>query len=160
MIRKLNGKIDVMKCYSIFHHSRWITLCMAFPYPAANSLAPMDHFLSFDVSLIIPKNTWKMLYATFKPTSAYIPLKPRTSGCVHNPNPFGFFLDIDLTHLTLGLPYALRLLGFDLSLPLWKLYEEPLGTLKGGRENWEQRNYSPLFPELMLESASLCPLEH
>ena len=32
------------------------------------------------------------------------PLKPRTSGCVHNPNPFGVFLDMDLTHLTPGFP--------------------------------------------------------
>ena len=42
-------------CYSGFHHSRWITLCMAFPCPVAESLDPMDHILSFDVSLIIPK---------------------------------------------------------------------------------------------------------
>ena len=40
--------------------------------------------------------------------------------CVQNPNPFGVFLDMDLTHLTPGLPYALRSLGFNLSLPLWK----------------------------------------
>ena len=32
---------------------------MAFPCPAADSLAPMDYFLSFDVSLIIPKNIIK-----------------------------------------------------------------------------------------------------
>ena len=31
-------------CYSWFYHSRWITLCMAFPCPAANSLDPLDHF--------------------------------------------------------------------------------------------------------------------
>ena len=37
---------------------------------------------------------------------------------------------MDLTHLTLGLPYALRSLIFDLSLPLEKLYKELLGTLK------------------------------
>ena len=43
-------------CYSGFHHSRGITLCMAFPCLAADSLDPMDHFLSFDVSLIIPKS--------------------------------------------------------------------------------------------------------
>ena len=51
-----------------------------------------------------------------------------------NPNPFGVFLDMDLTHSTPGLPYALRSLRFDLSLPLWKLYKEPLGTLKEYRE--------------------------
>ena len=59
-------------CYSGFHHSRWITLCMAFPCPAADSLDPMDHFLSFDVSLIIPTNIWKMIYTAFNPISAYI----------------------------------------------------------------------------------------
>ena len=42
-------------CYSGFHHSKWITLCMAFLCPVADSIDPMDHFLSFDVSLIIPK---------------------------------------------------------------------------------------------------------
>ena len=65
-------RMRLYRCYSGFHHSRWITLCMAFPCPAADSLAPMDHFLSFDVSLIIPKNTWKMLYVTFNLISAYI----------------------------------------------------------------------------------------
>ena len=90
------------------------------------------------------------------------PLYSRTSGCVHSLNPFGAFLDLDPTHATPGLPYALRSLRFDPSLSLVKLYKEPLGTLNGGeiRENWEYRNYSPLLPELMLESASLCPLEH
>ena len=61
------------------------------------------------------------------PITAYIE-------CVHNPNPFGVFLDMDPTHLTPGLPYALRLLKFNLSLPLGKLYKEPLGTLKAYRE--------------------------
>ena len=76
------------------------------------------------------------------------------------PNSFGVFLDMDLTHLSPSLPYALRSLGFDPSLSLLKLYKEPLGTLKAYRENWEKRNYSPLLPKLILESASLYPLEH
>ena len=59
-------------CYSWFHHSRWITLCMAFPCPDVESLDPMDHLLSFDVSLIISKNIWRMIHMTFKPISAYI----------------------------------------------------------------------------------------
>ena len=104
-----------------------------------------------------------MIHATFKLISAYTwvwPLKPRTSGCVQNLNPFGVFLDMDPTHSTPGLPYALRSHGFDLSLSLVNLYKEPLDTLKGIRENWEYRNYSPLLLELMLESTSLCPLEH
>ena len=45
---------------------------------------------------------------------------------------FGVILDMDPTHLTPGLPYALRSLEFDPSLFLVKLYKEPIGTLKGG----------------------------
>ena len=45
---------------------------MAFPRPAVDSLAPMDHFLSFDVSLTIPKKIRKMIYAAFSPITAYI----------------------------------------------------------------------------------------
>ena len=41
---------------------------------------------------------------------------------------------MDSTHLTIGLPYALRSLGFDPLLSLVKLYKEPLGTLKAYRE--------------------------
>ena len=59
-------------CYSWFYHSRWITLVWPFPCPSADSLDPFDHFLSFDVSLTIPKNMCKFLYATFKPLIAYI----------------------------------------------------------------------------------------
>ena len=42
------------------------------PYPYADSLDPMDHFRSFDVSYIIPKNMQKFPYATFKPFLLYI----------------------------------------------------------------------------------------
>ena len=42
------------------------------PYPSVDSLYPMDHFCSFDVSKIIPRNMLKLLYATFKPFIAYI----------------------------------------------------------------------------------------
>ena len=64
--------LEAWCCYSGFHHSRWITLCMAFPCPATDSLDPMDYLLSFDVSLIIPKTIWKMIYTDFYPISAYI----------------------------------------------------------------------------------------
>ena len=47
-----------------------------------------------------------MMHVTFKPLITYIRRFDQV------------FLDMDLTHLTPGLPYALRLLGFDLSLPL------------------------------------------
>ena len=43
--------------------------------------------------------------------------------------------------------------------PIEELYKEPFGYIeRGGIE--EQENYSPLLPELIFESASLCPLEH
>ena len=47
-----------------------------------------------------------------------------------------------------------------LHCPIEELYKEPFGYIEKRWENWEQRNYSPLLPELMLEFASLCPLEH
>ena len=37
------------------------------PCPSADSLDPMDHFCTFDVSKIIPKNMDYWLYMTFKP---------------------------------------------------------------------------------------------
>ena len=41
------------------------------PCPSVDSLDPMDHFCTFDVSKIIPKNTHYFLYATFKPFLSY-----------------------------------------------------------------------------------------
>ena len=43
---------------------------------------------------------------------------PCISGCVHNPKSFGAFLVLDPTHMTPGLPYALRSHGFDPSVSL------------------------------------------
>ena len=43
-----------------------------FPCPSADSLDPMDHFCTFDVSNIIPKNMHCFPYVTFKPIIAYI----------------------------------------------------------------------------------------
>ena len=40
--------------------------------PFADSLDPIDHFCTFDVSEIIPKNMHYLLYMTFKPILAYI----------------------------------------------------------------------------------------
>ena len=91
------------------------------PRPYADSLYPMDHFCTFDVSNIIPKNMHYFLYVTFKPILAYVRgYDPQTR--VHRDvckrtNSFRFFLDVDLSHLSLGLPYALRSLRFDLPLP-------------------------------------------
>ena len=43
--------------------------------------------------------------------------------------------------------------------PIEALYKEPFGYIeRGGIE--EKENYSSLLPKLILESASLCPLEH
>ena len=63
-----------------------------------------------------------MIYAAFNPITAYI-RRSIPNNRIHRdvcikPNPFGVFLDMDPTHLTPGLPYAFRSLGFDLSLPL------------------------------------------
>ena len=65
----------------VFHHSRWITLCMAFPYPAADSLDPMDHFLSFDVSLTIPKNMWNMIHALIGLKVTFLYVSPIVPPC-------------------------------------------------------------------------------
>ena len=91
------------------------------PYPSVEYLDPMDHFCTFDVSKIIPKNMHYFLYMTFKPILTYIRrFDPQT--CVHldvckRPNSFGVFLDVDPSHLSLSLPYALILLKFYLPLP-------------------------------------------
>ena len=82
------------------------------PSPSTESLDPMDHFCSFDVSKIIPKNMHYFLYANFKPILVYIHGYD-TQTHVHRdvckrPNSFGVFLDVDLSHLSLGFPYALR----------------------------------------------------
>ena len=42
------------------------------PYPFADSLDPMEHFYTFDVSKIIPKNMQKLPHMTFNPFLAYI----------------------------------------------------------------------------------------
>ena len=42
------------------------------PCPSTDSLDPMDHFCTFDVSKIIPKNTYYLLYTTFNPFLVYI----------------------------------------------------------------------------------------
>ena len=80
-----------------------------------------------------------MIYMDFSPITAYIHgfdsyNRVHQDVCI-SPNPFGVFLDLDPTHSTPSLPYALRSLGFDPSLSLVKLYNEPLGTLKTYREN-------------------------
>ena len=84
-------------------------------------------------------------YATFKPILAYIHRyepQTRVHRDVHKrPNSFGVFLDVDLSHLSFGLPYDLRSLRFDLPKPIEALYKEPFGYIeKVGIQ--EQENYS------------------
>ena len=89
--------------------------------PSIDSLDPMDHFCTFYVSKIIPKNMSYFLYTNFRPVLAYIRgFDPQTH--VHRDvckrtNSFGVFLDEDPSHLSLGLLYSLRSFIFDLSLP-------------------------------------------
>ena len=71
-----------------------------------------------------------MIYTDFSSITTYIRgfdfnNRVHRDVCI-SPNPFGVFLDLDPTHSTPGLPYALRSLGFDPSLSLVKLYKEPL----------------------------------
>ena len=151
-------------CYSGFHHTRWITHCMAFPYPAADSLFPMDHLFSFDVSLTIPKNIRKMIYASFSPITAYIrryylySRVHRDLYIIQNP------LERSLTWIRL-----IWLLAFHMpwdrtdstfQYQFGKLYKEPLRHWKKRRKNWEYQNYSPLLPELYLSLHPFVPLEH
>ena len=74
---------------------------------------------------------------------------PHTSGCVHKSKCFCIFPHRSLNNFTLGLPNALRTLGFDPPYLFGVLYKEPLGYIKGG-EIEEQENYSPLLPHLYL----------
>ena len=105
------------------------------PYPSADSLDPMDHFCTFYVSRIIPKNMHYLLYVNFKHILAYIRgYDPQTR--VHRdvckrPNSFGVFLDVDLSHLSLGLPYALRYRIWPSITPLKHYIRSPFDTLKG-----------------------------
>ena len=65
------------------------------PYPSTDSFDPMDHFFTFDVSKIIPKNMHYFLYINFKPILMYIRgYDPQTR--IHRdvckrPNSFGVF---------------------------------------------------------------------
>ena len=94
------------------------------PCPSADSLDPMDHFCTFDVSKIIPKNMQNCHTRLLNPfLRIYVGLTPKTAYigmCAKGQKYFVVFLDVDPTHLSPGLPYALRSLGFDLSLPIWR----------------------------------------
>ena len=118
----------------------------------------MDHFCTFDVSKIIPKTclifyTW--LLNLFSSIYADLTLKPAyISMCAKGQIVLDFSLMwIQVTCLlAFHMPWDRSDLTFH--YPIEALYKEPFGYIE------EKENYSPLLPELILESASLCPLEH
>ena len=59
--------------------------------------------------------------------------------------------------LTFHMPWDRSDLTFH--YPIEELYKEPFGYIEE-RGIEDQENYSPSLPKLILESASLCPLEH
>ena len=93
-------------------------LQLILPHVVDNTFMAMDYFCIFDVSNIIPKNTYYFPYVTFKPFLTYIcGYDPQTrihQDVCKRPNIFGVFLDVDPSHLSPGLQYSLRSLGFDL----------------------------------------------
>ena len=120
--------------YSRFHHSRWITLCMAFTCPATDSLDPMDHFLSFNVSLIIPTNLWKIIYAPFNLIIVYIHGYYTYSRVHRDVWIIQILLERSLTWIWLIWLLAFHMpwdrTDFTFQYPFEKLYKEPLETLK------------------------------
>ena len=77
-----------------------------------------------------------------------------------SPNIFEVFLDVDPNHLSLGLPYASRSLGFYPPLPHWSTIMLPLGYIKGEELKSKKTIVHCCRSLLILESASFCPLEH
>ena len=133
------------------------------PLPATDSIDPMDHFLSFDVSLIIPKNIWKMIYASFKPISTYMcGFDPYN--CVHRGVCIiQILLEFSLTWIRLtwllAFPMPWDRSDSTFHYPFESYIRNPLVHWKHKRE-LRAKKHSPVLPELMLESTSLCPLEH
>ena len=126
----------------------------------------MDHFLSFDVSLIIPKNIRKVTYMDFTPITTYI--------CGYSPYSHVhrdvWIIQILLEH-SLTWIQLIWLLAFHMPLdrmdstfhcPLWSYIRNHWDIESRGeiRENWEYRNYSPLLPKLYLSLHPFVPLEH
>ena len=115
---------------------------MAFPCPVADSLDPMDHLLSFDVSLIIPKTIWKMIYAAFYPITTYIRGFDPYNRVHRDVCIIQFLLEFSLTWirfiwlLAFHMPWDRSNSTFH--YPFEKIYKEPLGTLKAYRENWSK----------------------
>ena len=125
---------DLGICYSRFHHIRWITHCMAFPCPTADSLATMDYFLSFDVSLIIPKNIRKVIYVAFTPITTYIRGYDPYSRVHRDVCIIQILLEFSLTWIRLIWLLAFHMpwdrMDSTFQYPFEKLYKEPIETLK------------------------------
>ena len=102
-----------------------------------------------------------MIYVAFYLITTYIrgfdPYNRVHRDVCINANPFGVFLELDPTHSTPGLPYALRSLGFDPSLSLVKLYKEPLGTLMAYREIESKETIVDYFRNLYLSLHPFVP---
>ena len=92
-------------------------------------------------------NPFSCIYAGLTPKIVYIRM------CAKGQILFDFSLMwIRLTHLlAFHMPWDRSDSTFH--YPIEELYKEPFGYIEGMR-NWEQENYSPLLPELVLESAS------
>ena len=118
------------------------------PYRSADSLEPMDHFCTFYVPNIIPKNMHYLLYMTFKPILVYIcGFDPQTH--IHQDvckRPI--VLDFSLMWiwvtclLAFHMPWDRSNLTFH--YPIEALYKEPFGYIERRRIE-EQENYSPLL---------------
>ena len=122
----------------------------------------MDHFCTFDVSNIIPKNMHYFPYATFKPIPADINLKPTYIGMCAKGK---IVLDFSLMWIWVTCLLAFYMPWYCLDLtfhyPIEALYiRNPLDTLKGEELKSKKTIVHCCHSLIILESASLCPLEH
>ena len=110
---------------------------MAFPIPLQTLWTPWTIIVPFMFPISSLKNMHYLLYMTFKPILTYIRgYDPKTH--VHRDvrkrtNSFGVFLDVDPSHLSLGLPYALDCLDLTFHYPIEALYKEPFGYIERRR---------------------------
>ena len=123
----------------------------------------MEYFCTFDVSKIIPKNTHYFCTWLLIPFSCIyvdITLKPAyIRMCAKGQMILKFSLMWSRVTCLLAFHMFWDRSDLIFHYPIEELYKEPFGYIEeGGIE--EQENYSPLLSELILESASLCPLEH
>ena len=121
----------------------------------------MDHFCTFDVSKIIPKNMHYFPYVTFKPILAYIRRYDHQTR-VHwdvckRPNSLEFSLMWIWVTCLLAFHMPRYCSYLTLHYPFGVLYEEPLGYIEG-EELKSKETIVHYFHSLhILEFASLCP---